>query len=112
MAVKNRVFPLELQSIDSSTLTANYQAVEASGIEAPAFVIRISNNSDEDVTISFDGSTDHEIVAAGEGIRWDFQTNARPQTNIAALAQGTVIYAKGTAGTGTITISGWYQELS
>lgn len=112
MPVKNIIIPLTLQTIDSSTLGAAYQAIDANGIDGPASILRIENDSDQEVTISYDGTNDHGYLGVGQVAVWDFQTNGRPNTNIAALRTGTVIYVKGTAGTGTIAVSGWYQHTN
>lgn len=109
MAVKNIVLPITLTSIDSATVTGSYQAINSSGLPKACFLLRITNASNKDVTVSFDGSTDQEYVVAGTSLPLNFQTNAQPNTNIANMAQGTKVYVKGAAGTGSIFLSGYYQ---
>lgn len=109
MSVKNVVQPIEVQTIDSGSVGASYTAINSSGIEEPIFLIRITNDSNQAITISYDGSTDHDYILAGDSVLYNFQTNARPYTGMAALNIGTVVYVKGTSGTGTIAIAGWYQ---
>jgi hypothetical protein len=111
MSVKNSVRPLALSSIDSATFTGAYQLLSpTSGISNPAFYIKIVNNSSVAVTVSYDGTNDHDFVRAGSDAPINFQTNSQPTNNNALLAQFTKIYVKAAAGTGLVYISGWYQQ--
>jgi hypothetical protein len=94
-------FALELQSIASSALTSSYQAINADGIEEPSNSLSLVNDSSQNVTISFDGSSDNYVVPDGT-IR-DWKTDIRNRWK-----KGTVVYIKGTAGTGNIYLCGTY----
>lgn len=110
MSAKNTVQAIPLTSIGSAALTANYQPINPNGLPEACFLIRIATTSSTTVTLSYDGVTDHEIVIFGDdAIVLPFQTNSRPNSNVALIAAGTVVYAKGTAGTGRIYLSGYYQ---
>jgi hypothetical protein len=110
MAVKNRVLPIPLSSIDSFSFTGAYQLVSgAAGVTHPCIIIRIVNNSDKDVTVSYDGTNDHDYIPTKTVRDIQFQTNSQPQNNMCSLAQGTKIYVKGAAGTGFVFLSGFYQ---
>jgi len=110
MAVKNIVLPIPLSSINSSTFSGAYQLLSgAAGITNACIILRIVNNSTMDVTVSYDGTNDHDYVLTKTTRDIQFQTNALPQSNSCSLAQGTKIYVKGSAGVGLVYLSGFYQ---
>lgn len=113
MAVKNNVLPIPATSVDSATFGAAYVLLSATaGIPFPLFLVRIFNNSNVNVLISYDGTNTHDFVTAGGVLELNFQTNSQPNTMIAKLAAGTKIYAKATtggAGVGLVYLAGYYQ---
>ncbi len=116
MAYKNKVLPIPLTSIDSATFTGAYQLLSGvGGLTNPVIMLHIANNSNVPITISYDGTNDHDFLLADSDRELNFQTNALPQHYEAMLAQGTKIYVKGAAGvgnTGSIYLSGWYQPVN
>ncbi|HVW99252.1 MAG TPA: hypothetical protein VHA52_02260 [Candidatus Babeliaceae bacterium] len=108
MGVRNSVQVIPLTSIASSALTADYQSINTEGLANACSIIRITSTSSTDVTISYNGSTDHEYLPAGGTITLPFQANAQPQSYVANMAAGTIVYVKGAAGTGNIYLSGYY----
>ena len=109
MAYQNKVLPIPLSSIDSSTFTGAYQLLSAAGgLPNPCIMLHIANNSTVGITVSYDGSHDHDFIIAGDERQLEFQANALPQGFAASLAQGTKIYVKGSAGTGSVYLSGFY----
>ncbi len=111
MAVKNIVLPIPLSSIDSASFSGSYQLLSgAAGLTRPCIMIRIVNNSDRDITVSYNGSADHDYIRTLTSRDIQFQTNSQPQNQICSIAQATKIYVKGTAGgTGLVYLSGFYQ---
>ncbi len=110
MSVKNSVQPIPLSSIDSATLIANYQLLSAAaGIPNPVFYIKIVNNSNVPVTVSYDGTNDHDVVRANTDASINFQTNNQPTNQNALLPQFTKVYVKGNAGVGLVYLSAWFQ---
>ena len=109
MASKNTVKAITLTSISSGSVTGSYAAINSGGLTQPCFLIRIMNASDKDITISYDGTHDHEYILANSTLQVESQTNSQPNNNIAKFASNLVVYVKGTAGTGTIYLSGYYQ---
>ena len=104
MNYSTTIYPLELQTIDSSTFTGSYQAL-GSAFSAPVRILKISNNSDKNITISWDGSTDHDFVPAQSFVLYDFGTqrgNAAPAMD---AAKGIQISVKGTTGTGLVYLA-------
>lgn len=105
---QNSVKPLVLTNISSTTVGGTYAAINASGFEHAPFFIRIINHSDKDITVSYNGVDDHEFVITGSVFELSSQTNSQPNAQVALLPKKTVVYVKGTAGTGTIYLSGYY----
>lgn len=109
------IHPIALSSINASALNANYQALNGSGLEEPCLFIRICNASTSDVTISFDGTNDHEFLAGTVAtipreslVYYPGENNVN---NIPLLFhKGQIIYLKGAAGVGSIYLSGYYQS--
>ncbi len=109
MAYKNYVLPIPLSSINSATFTGNYQLLSgAAGITHATIMLHIANNSNVSITISYDGTNDHDFLLAATDRELNFQTNSAPQNYSAMLAQGTKIYVKGAAGAGSVYLSGFY----
>jgi len=109
MAYQNKVLPIPLSSIAASTFTGSYQLLSAAaGLPNPCIMLHIANNASVGVTVSYDGTNDHDFIIAGDERQLEFQANALPQNFSASLAAGTKIYVKGSAGTGTVYLSGFY----
>ena len=109
MPVKNYVLPISMVTFNSAALTNAYQDISNGGISNACFMIRITNAATTTIAISFDGTHDHDLVPANSSITLNFQTNSQPQTSINNLRAGTLVYAKGAAGVGTIGLAGYYQ---
>lgn len=110
MAVVNSILPIARASFNTTGLTGSYKVINSGGTSEACVLIRIINDSDTDVSISFDGSTDHDYLRTGETLQLPFQSNAAPGSNTAKLRQGTQVWVKGGgAGTGLIYLAGYYQ---
>ncbi|HXB10859.1 MAG TPA: hypothetical protein VNZ45_02650 [Bacteroidia bacterium] len=111
---KNYVQALVLASIDSSTMSSSttFYAINSAGLTKPCSLIRIVNNSNQDMTISYDGTNAHDFCPKASEIQLPFQSNAQPNSNMALIAQGTVVYVKAaSAGMGLVYLAGYYQDL-
>lgn len=110
MAVKNSIQPILLTSINSAAFTGAYQLLSAStGLDNPCFLIRIINNSNQNITISYDGINDHDFLPTLNTVQLPFQSNSQPNNFVAQIAKGTRIYVKGAAGAGLVYLSGYCQ---
>jgi len=109
MSYKNTIAYIPMTSIASSAVSGTYQAVNTGGTPNACFLYKIINNSTNDVTISLDGVHDNDYVPSKSACIFDLQANKQPNNDISALAQGSTIYIKGTAGTGNIYFVGLYQ---
>lgn len=111
MATKNIVLPIAMTSLDSATFTGSYQLLSAAaGIPAACTIVRFINDSNRDVTVSFDGVNDHEFVPSLSPLVLNFQVNAQPSPFVSCMAAGTKIYIKGAVlGTGSVYLAGYYN---
>ncbi len=107
---RNSVKALELATFNSASLSSSYQAIDADGFLKSPFFIRIVNAASTAITVSYDGTTDNEYIPANGVFELNSQQNAQPNNWVCKWPIGTVVYIKGTAGTGTIALSGYYQE--
>ena len=98
------------RSISSATLTGSYQVV-GSTFANPIILLKIVNNSDQDIDVSYNGTTDHDIVPANGFTLYDFNAN-RYRTGGCQLKVGSGVYVKGSAGTGTIYVVSFYMGVS
>ena len=110
MAQKNSVGAETLATFAGSSLSTSFQAVN-SGFANPCFLLRFINETNLDVTISYDGSTANDVIKAGTTAEIYTQQNALPASNIALFRKGTTVYVKSTgAGTGSLYLAGYYQQ--
>ena len=105
---QNSVKPLILSSILSSAVTSLYAPLNGTGFVQAPFFIRINNASTASITISYDGVNNHEFLAANTVFELPSQTNSQPNAQVALFPKNTIVYIKGTAGTGNIYLSGYY----
>lgn len=108
MAYKNYVKAIPLKSIDSATFTGSYQNINA-GLINPCFLLRIVNNSNKDVTVSYDGSTDHDFVPAGKELNILAGSVSQPNNFNTIFAQGMPVWVKGAAGAGLVYVAGYFM---
>jgi hypothetical protein len=105
---QNSVKALVLATFSSASVTGSYQAINSSGFAHPVFFLRIVNDSNKAITISYDGINDNEYIAANTTFELPSQTNSLPNAKVAQFNARTIVYLKGTAGAGTIALSGYY----
>ena len=87
-----------MKSINSTTIIATYKPVGS--LDEACRMIRITNASDKNITVSFDGYIDNDYILAG--------TSLEVMLPEALWRRLTTVYAKGTAGTGSIFVSGYW----
>ena len=101
-----RLYPDELRTIDSASFSGSYQAV-GSPLTFAARVVKFTNQSGVDVLLSWDGSTDNEIIPSKGFVLLDISAN-RETANQCAIAANTQFYVNGSASTGNFYISVYY----
>lgn len=111
MASKNSIKAIPMTAVASTAFTGSYQLLSAAGgIPNACFLLKIVNNSDQDVSVSYDGTTDNDFVPKGAMAQLPFQNNSQPNNFIANIPQGTKVYIKGTAGmAGSVYLVGYYS---
>jgi hypothetical protein len=97
-----------LSSIASSAISGTYAAINSSGFPHAPFFVRIVNNSNMQITISYDGVNDNDVVRSGADFDLPSQTNSQPNARKALFSKGTIVYVKGTSGTGNVYLTGYY----
>jgi hypothetical protein len=92
-----------LRSLSSASVTGTYGKV-GTAFTFPPRLVKIINNSTQDVTVSVDGINDHDYVPAGGFTLYDIGTNRGNSASESNIQQGTQIFVKGTAGTGNVYV--------
>jgi hypothetical protein len=108
--MKNSIKVDTLASFNSTGLTGSLKIVNAAGFAGPVAILRIINDCNKAITISYDGSTNHDYLAAGATLHLNIQNNAAPNNYVAMLKKGSSVYVSGAAGTGYIYIAAYYLE--
>jgi hypothetical protein len=112
MAVRNAVTPIPLTSISSGSVSGTYAAINAEGLPNACVIIKIVNNSTEDVTVSFDGINDHDYIPTKTASLYNYQTASQPNNFVCLLPIRTTLWVKGTSGTGSIYLVGFYSATN
>jgi hypothetical protein len=98
-----------IRSFSSASMTGSYQQV-GTALGHPTRLLKMVNNTTQDIAVSFDGTTDNDFVPANGFCLYDMTTNKTAQGGYFSFAIGTKIYVKGTAGTGTFYIMAVYGQ--
>lgn len=110
MSSINLVLPIPLTSFSVEALTESFQVINIAGLPRACFLFRLTNSSDVDVVISYDGKTAHDYLISKSTLQLSLPANTQLNNMGALLKQGSKIYVKGAgAGTGSIYLSGYYQ---
>lgn len=107
---KNFVETVNLSTFDSASLTGAYQAINGTGLSDDVKVLRIINDSDQTITISYDGINDGDVIITKTAETYEFQANAQEVPEGAGIKyarKGQIIFAKGMAGMGNIYVGGY-----
>ena len=106
--LKVRLSPNTIQSIDSSTFTGSYQKLGTPSVY-PIRIIKFTNNSNQLVTLSWNGVNDHEVLPAGSFLLLDVSANNELSYILEIPAQ-MQFWVKGSAGTGLFYLSSYYAK--
>jgi len=103
-----RATSIAVQTVAFGSLTNAFVALGAAMPE-PIRILKINNTTDADIYISFDGTTNNDVVVASSGMVLDVTTNKSVEQGM-FLKQGTVFYVKYiTAPTsGNVYLSAYY----
>lgn len=103
-----RIFAETLRSIAFGSISGSYAAI-GGALANPSRILKITNTTDADMIISYDGTNNHEIVPTASAVVFDFCSNQTFQ-NGAFLAEGTIIYVKQVSAPskGSVYVSTYY----
>lgn len=85
-------------------LTGNWQLIDT--LSAPAFCIRIQNDTDDVIDISYDGVLPGDYIMAHDKLQLYCQANAQSNYIKCNMAEGQKIWIRGT-GNGNVYFSGY-----
>ncbi len=107
MSFATNILPEELRSIDSSGFDDTYQPLDTR-LGHMACLVKFVNASDIDVTISWDGVTDHDFIPANSFALYDITQQTQREFGI-YISKGTQFYVKGAeAGEGSVYMTVLY----
>lgn len=111
MAVTNTVRAINSFSFASGALTEDFTLMGV--LPQACFALRLVNNTDTDISISYDGTNVNDFIPQGTSLTLPVQTNSQPNNYIANFPIGFSVYVKGTAGeNGSIYLCAYYQPRS
>lgn len=107
-----RLTAIPVQTVAFGSITGSFVAMGAA-MPAPIRILKISNTTDADMYISYNGTTIQDVIPASSGMILDITTNKSMPVG-AYLAQGTVVYVRYvTAPTsGNVYLSAYYTVAS
>lgn len=105
---QNKVKAIARTVIAGSALTTSYQAINSSGLPQACFRITLFNTTNGVIDVSYDGSTDNDIIPASGSLTIEAQTNNQPSAHVALFAKGQVVYVKGSSGSGSVYLIGYF----
>jgi len=104
MFPKISVYPIEMTSYDVAGFDGTYKVINEDGLPESCDILRITNNSDVDVSISYDGVHAHDFCLLGQVLQLEAPIG---RSN---WAKGTKIYVDGNLqGAGDIYLAGYYR---
>lgn len=106
MVYTNRVTWDQVRSLDTSTMSSSstYYNIGTS-LTYPAYKVRFVNNSNQDVTISIDGTNGYDFVPKGTSVVYDTTQAQLSTADMPAVPIGTQFSAKAaSAGTGLLYV--------
>jgi len=92
-ALSSRATYEPIRSIGWAAITNAYQIV-GTAITEPVRILKIKNNTDADIMVSFDGVTDSDFFPASSGDVTDFTTNSANAADPLELPGRRLIYIK------------------
>ncbi len=86
-----------------------YLPLNINGISNSCFLLRLVNDSNVGITISYDGAVAHDYIRAGSTLDLPGSYGLQDNGSIGGWRKGTVVYISGAAaGVGFIYLTGYY----
>lgn len=89
-----------IRSRDSATFTGSYQTL-GTALTNPGILVKIVNNSGVIITVSTDGTNDHDVLPSSSFVLYDYSANKQDGPTL-CVPVGTQYYVKGAASTGLV----------
>lgn len=100
MSFAVRLLPEALRTVAASGFTGSYQTF-GTPLAHQAALVKFVNNTSVTVTVSWNGTTDHDVYPMGSFTIYDVTSNTQRENGL-YIAKGTQFYVKAAAGTGSI----------
>ena len=114
MAVRSYVKAVTAARFNTAAVTGGYDLINPGGLSHACFLIRLINNSNISVEVSYDGVHTQEFSHTEREIELNFQTNNQNFAGaVALMPKGQKVYVLNPnqgAGVGYIYLIGYYQE--
>lgn len=113
---KNAVKAIVLQDVDSILFgVGGYsELTPLGGLGHPCFYIRILNNCNQDIYVSYDGGiTNNDLVKAQTDLVLSFQNQAQPNNYMCLFPANFKVWVdsvSGAAGIGLVYLTAYYQD--
>lgn len=103
-----RMESIPVQTVAYGSITGSYVAM-GSAMPAPIRILKINNTTNADIYISFDGTTNNDVVVASSGMVLDITTN-KSREDGAFISSGTIFYIKyvSAPSSGNVYLSAYY----
>lgn len=98
---------IPLTTLDSSTFSDTWVAINPLGTPAECYLLRLTNNSDQDARISFDKVTEVEFLPSKDKLNIPEISYKETPNYVARVEKGTVVYIKAKKGNGLFALSGY-----
>ena len=106
---QNTIKAIPLTIFDSAGLGAAYESMNSPGFEHPVVYVTITNDSDQDIFISYDSVEDHDIVFHGGMLILFPQMLSLPNNKVAMFSRNQDIFGRVEApATGDVYIAAYY----
>lgn len=109
MAVRNSIYAIPLTSLPAAGFNGTFQLMNVTGFPQACFIVRIINDSTEDIIVSYDGVNDHDVVINQTTLQIESQTNSQPNNFICKFPIGQKVWILGAPGAGAVYLAGYYQ---
>ena len=94
---------------NSAGLGVPYLPINPGGLTAPCFLLRLTNDSNVGITISYDGITAHDYIASDSAKDLPGSLALQEIGTTGTWKKGTTVYVSGlAAGAGYLFLSGYY----
>jgi len=110
---KDSIKHMEIWTFDHASLNGGFKIIDVDGFEGPLSSLRVTNDVDVNVMISFDGIYDHDFIQLHDRIEIMPPICSRSSNKKCLFRKGTKVYARlvdNQPKGGQLVVQGFYQE--